>query len=111
MAVRMPMMATTIISSMSVKPRWLPSFFFVQKFNIAVSSSCGFVLLGPLSAASSCLDLAKCRIGARRFGLVGAGRAWGSWRREGLGIPRKALRVLQASLEQGQEPGARAGHA
>src|SRR6266481_8837387 len=26
-AARMPMMATTIISSMSVKPRWLPSTF------------------------------------------------------------------------------------
>ena len=27
MAARIPMMATTIISSMSVKPRWLPSIF------------------------------------------------------------------------------------
>src|SRR5712692_9777575 len=36
MAARIPMMATTIISSMSVKPRWLPSaFLFVcQKLNM-----------------------------------------------------------------------------
>src|SRR5262245_36891020 len=30
MAARIPMMATTIISSMSVKPRWLPSSFLRQ---------------------------------------------------------------------------------
>jgi hypothetical protein len=36
MAARMPMMATTIMSSMRVKPRWLPnSFLFARKtFNI-----------------------------------------------------------------------------
>src|SRR5713226_8532978 len=43
MAARIPMMATTIISSMSVKPRWLPSaFLFVcQKLNMgSVSFEC-----------------------------------------------------------------------
>ena len=36
MAARMPMMATTIINSMSVKPRWLPStfIFLCQKLMI-----------------------------------------------------------------------------
>src|SRR5258706_10628572 len=36
MAARIPMMATTIISSMSVKPRWLPSIFrfLCQKLSI-----------------------------------------------------------------------------
>src|SRR5438093_5014000 len=42
MAVRMPMMATTIISSMSVKPRWLPCIVLRQMLNISVSSSFGF---------------------------------------------------------------------
>src|SRR5262245_23656282 len=32
MAARIPMMATTIINSMSVKPRWLPSTFRFQNF-------------------------------------------------------------------------------
>src|SRR5712691_12452861 len=38
MAARMPMMATTIINSMSVKPRWLPSIarFLCQKLIISV---------------------------------------------------------------------------
>src|SRR5712692_222018 len=36
MAARMPMIATTIINSMSVKPRWLPNLqrFLFQKLNI-----------------------------------------------------------------------------
>src|SRR4030095_5006043 len=39
MAARMPMIATTIISSMSVKPRWVPSIFRFrcQKANILFS--------------------------------------------------------------------------
>src|SRR5262245_29360258 len=35
MAVRMPMMATTIINSMSVKPRWSPSILLRQKLIIS----------------------------------------------------------------------------
>ena len=39
MAARIPMMATTIMSSMSVKPRWLPSIFrfLCQKLSISIS--------------------------------------------------------------------------
>jgi hypothetical protein len=38
MAARIPMMATTIINSMSVKPRWLPSTFRFQNFVIRTSN-------------------------------------------------------------------------
>src|SRR5580700_3158423 len=38
-AARMPMMATTIINSMSVKPRWLPSTLRFQ--NLFIASSLG----------------------------------------------------------------------
>src|SRR5947199_10770665 len=41
MAARMPMIATTIISSMRVKPRWFP-IFFVQN-RIMVNPPCFFV--------------------------------------------------------------------
>src|SRR5215471_10601774 len=46
MAVRMPMMATTIINSMSVKPRWL-RILLCQKLNMSISSSCWLGYFGP----------------------------------------------------------------
>ncbi len=47
MAARMPMMATTIMSSMSVKPRWGPSAFLFscQKLTMDTTLPCG--LSGP----------------------------------------------------------------
>src|SRR6266545_4188244 len=39
MAARIPMMATTIINSMSVKPRWLPSIFRFRFQNLFISIS------------------------------------------------------------------------
>src|SRR5882724_3544447 len=36
MAARIPMMATTIINSMSVKPRWLPSIFRFRFQNLFI---------------------------------------------------------------------------
>jgi hypothetical protein len=38
MAARIPMMATTIINSMSVKPRWLPSIFRLLFQNLFISA-------------------------------------------------------------------------
>jgi hypothetical protein len=43
----MPMMATTIISSMSVKPRWLPSIFLCQKLNMSCVPLVWFVVWPP----------------------------------------------------------------
>src|SRR5262249_18103228 len=53
MAARMPMIATTIINSMSVKPRWLPSaqrFLFQNLFIVAPSR-----LVGELAVGSGCI--------------------------------------------------------
>src|SRR5512144_197248 len=47
-AARMPMMATTIINSMSVKPRWLPSILRFQNLCICLLLETGLLSGGQL---------------------------------------------------------------
>src|SRR5512144_2997696 len=55
MAARMPMMATTIINSMSVKPRWLPSIFRFQNLVIDLPPG-SFVALRPIMEVELLLE-------------------------------------------------------
>jgi hypothetical protein len=59
----MPMMATTIINSMSVKPRWLPSILRFQNLFIDLPPG-SFVALRPIMEVELLLEGSDCRFGA-----------------------------------------------
>src|SRR5262249_45113180 len=72
MAARIPMIATTIISSIRVKPRWLRPITrrFLQKLSIQSSSECTNLLLeSPPSSGRAWLRVR----GQRRRGSAGLG--------------------------------------
>src|SRR5882724_8971877 len=68
MAARMPMMATTIISSMSVKPRWLPTafLFFIQNIVIVFPPFDMRATEAHMKSAIF-LETGNCILGAKTF--------------------------------------------
>src|SRR6266478_9585201 len=89
-AARMPMIATTIINSMRVKPRWLPSILRFQNLFIAIPFGI-LVALRPIIEVELLLAGGECRSGAMtasresvrgmtRFpGLLSGGRLSSIW--------------------------------
>src|SRR5512147_2551489 len=66
-AARMPMMATTIIKSMSVKPRWLPSILRFQNLFIDLPPG-SLVALRPIMEIELRLEGDACRFSATTIG-------------------------------------------
>src|SRR5512144_2615576 len=59
MAARMPMMATTIINSMSVKPRWLPSTLRFQNLCICLLLETATYRRSSASEGEACIPGAR----------------------------------------------------
>src|SRR6266478_4487060 len=78
-AARMPMIATTIINSMRVKPRWLPSILRFQNLFIAIPPGI-LVALRPIIEVELLLAGGECRSGATmasRESVMTVTRFWG----------------------------------